>query len=134
MLVTITSGKSWIWRSSAPTSSRLHISVKEETLNETLDVENLADLVGTKIAYEAFSSLAPAYRDEILAGLDMSAEQLFFVNSCAKLCAQHAIPAKRYAPYRSRCIVPLMNMPEFSRAFDCAAGTPMNPREKCTFW
>ncbi|KAL1415640.1 hypothetical protein MTO96_029127 [Rhipicephalus appendiculatus] len=114
--------------------SVLYLIDQEEMLNETLDDENLADLVGTKIAYEAFASLLPPYRDEILAGLYMSAEQLFFFNRCAKQCAQHAVPGKRYAPYRSRCIVPLMNMPEFSRAFGCVVGKPMNPQEKCTFW
>ncbi|KAL1469043.1 hypothetical protein MTO96_025121 [Rhipicephalus appendiculatus] len=37
-------------------------------------------------------------------------------------------------PGRSRCIVPLMNMAEFSDAFGCAPGTPMNPPKKCSFW
>ncbi|KAH7957242.1 hypothetical protein HPB52_016509 [Rhipicephalus sanguineus] len=114
--------------------SVLFINGQEEILNETLDSENLADFVGTKIGYDAFVSLVPENRDETLAGLDMSAEQLFFFNSCAIMCAQHGIPGQRYAPYRSRCMVPLINMPEFSRAFGCAAGTPMNPRKKCTFW
>ncbi|KAL1458889.1 hypothetical protein MTO96_043391, partial [Rhipicephalus appendiculatus] len=106
----------------------------QEALDDALDSENLADFVGDKIAYDAFASLVPTSRDETLAGLDMSADQLFFVNSCAKVCAQHAIPGTRYAPYRSRCIVPMMNMPEFARAFGCATGTPMNPRTKCSFW
>ncbi|KAL1415637.1 hypothetical protein MTO96_029124 [Rhipicephalus appendiculatus] len=114
--------------------SVLSVNAQGEMLNETRDSENLADLVGAKIAYDAFASLAAEERDQTLAGLDMSAEQLFFVNSCAIFCAEHAVPGQRYAPYRSRCIVPLINMPEFSRAFGCAAGTPMNPLKKCTFW
>ncbi|KAH6933941.1 hypothetical protein HPB50_019133 [Hyalomma asiaticum] len=103
-------------------------------LNDYLDSENLADLVGTTIAYSAYASLPPKYKRVALAGYDMSTERLFFVNHCVKWCAQHSQLSNRYAPFRSRCIVPLMNMPEFSNAFGCAAGTPMNPRKKCKFW
>ncbi|XP_049276140.1 endothelin-converting enzyme homolog [Rhipicephalus sanguineus] len=112
----------------------LSLSRRQEILNDTVDSENLADLVGTRIAYTAFTSLSAEYEAETLAGLNMSAKQLFFINHCAKWCAQHSIPGKRYAPYRSRCIVPLMNMPEFSWTFGCPAGAPMNPHNKCEFW
>ncbi|KAL3184312.1 hypothetical protein MRX96_032113 [Rhipicephalus microplus] len=82
---------------------------------------------------EARAVHGKASRNETIAGLDMSPHKLFLVNSCAKVCAQRAVPGKRYAPYRSRWIVTLMNMPEFSRAFSCAAGTLMNPPNKCSF-
>ncbi|XP_037515032.1 neprilysin-1-like [Rhipicephalus sanguineus] len=114
--------------------SVLSLSGQEGTLSDELDSENLADLVGVKLTYDAFNSLESGYRDQYLAGLDMSAQKLFFFNNCAKWCSQEESDAPRYAPKRSRCIVPLMNMPEFSRAFGCAAGTPMNPTQKCTFW
>ncbi|KAH7956283.1 hypothetical protein HPB52_007877 [Rhipicephalus sanguineus] len=107
----------------------LSLSGQEEGLSEEEDRENLGDLVGTKMAYDALDSLERGYRDKTLAGLDMSARQLFFFNHCAQSCTEDD-----YAPFRSRCIVPLMNMPEFSSAFGCAAKTPMNPRHKCTFW
>ncbi|KAL3252521.1 hypothetical protein MRX96_054883 [Rhipicephalus microplus] len=113
---------------------QLLLTGQEGTLNDELDSENLADLVGTKVAYDAFTSLASGYRDQKLAGLDMSAQQLFFVNHCVKWCSEDDYVASRYAPKRSRCIVPLINMPEFSSAFSCAEGTPMNPQDKCTFW
>ncbi|XP_049276132.1 neprilysin-4-like [Rhipicephalus sanguineus] len=112
----------------------LSLSRQQETLNDLVDSENIADLVGTMIAYAAFASLSPQHKNETLAGLSMSSEQLFFINHCVKWCSQYRTSGRRYAPYRSRCIVPLMNMPEFSRAFGCATGTPMNPQEKCTFW
>ncbi|KAL3227157.1 hypothetical protein MRX96_048810 [Rhipicephalus microplus] len=106
----------------------------EDKLNYTVDNENLADLVGAKIAYQAFASLTSPERTETLAGLDLSSEQLFFVNYCVVWCAQHSQSPEKYAPFRSRCIVPLMNMPEFSSAFRCATGTLMNPAKKCEFW
>ncbi|XP_075730603.1 membrane metallo-endopeptidase-like 1 [Rhipicephalus microplus] len=112
----------------------LSISGEEPKLNHTLDSENLADLVGTTVAYSAYSALPQKYKDVGLAGFDMSTDRLFFVNNCAKWCAQNSVANGPYAPQRSRCIVPLMNMPAFSSAFGCAAGTPMNPRKKCTFW
>ncbi|XP_049271282.1 neprilysin-1 [Rhipicephalus sanguineus] len=114
--------------------SVLSSSGRQEALNATADSENLADLVGTMISYAAFDSLPAKYKRGTLAGLDMSAEQLFFINTCTKWCAQRSRPTEDYAPYRSRCIVPLMNMPEFSTAFRCAAGSPMNPRKKCAIW
>ncbi|KAH8039435.1 hypothetical protein HPB51_007313 [Rhipicephalus microplus] len=112
----------------------LSLSGQHETLNDTVDSENLADLVGTMVAYAAYSSLPQKYKDVKLVNLDISTERLFFINHCVKWCAERTTLEERYAPLRSRCIVPLMNMPEFSRAFGCAPGSPMNPREKCAFW
>ncbi|KAL3223692.1 hypothetical protein MRX96_049693 [Rhipicephalus microplus] len=112
----------------------LSLSGQHETLNDTVDSENLADLVGTMVAYAAYSSSPQKYKDVKLVNLDISTERLFFINHCVKWCAERTTLEERYAPLRSRCIVPLMNMPEFSRAFGCAPGSPMNPREKCAFW
>ncbi|XP_075729029.1 neprilysin-1-like [Rhipicephalus microplus] len=114
--------------------SVLSLSRQHDTLNDILDSENIADLVGTVIAYAAFAALSPQEKNETLAGLDMSPDQLFFVSHCVKWCSTYRTSGRRYAPYRSRCLVPLMNMPEFSRAFGCSSGTPMNPPVKCTFW
>ncbi|KAH6932393.1 hypothetical protein HPB50_005236 [Hyalomma asiaticum] len=105
-----------------------------DTLDDDVDSESLADLVGARLAYDTFSSFPEVYKGVTLAGFNMSSEQLFFVNHCVKLCAEKSKMAKRYAPYRSRCIVPLRNMLEFSRAFGCKTGTLMNPPEKCSFW
>ncbi|XP_049271239.1 neprilysin-1-like [Rhipicephalus sanguineus] len=114
--------------------SVLSLSGQQEPLSEELDSENLADLVGTKMAYDAFDSLVREYRDETPAGLNMSVQQLFFFNNCVKWCTEKKSEEPDYAKMRSRCIVPLMNMREFSSAFGCTLKTPMSPREKCTFW
>ncbi|XP_065300108.1 uncharacterized protein [Dermacentor albipictus] len=121
-----------------------HVDVlrrKQEVLNDTVDSENLADLVGTTMAYSAFRSLPPSKRDTTLPGVTMTPNQLFFVGHCTPWCeTQTTQPApwlsgrNRYAPGRSRCIVPLMNMPEFSDAFNCKLGSDMNPPNKCNFW
>ncbi|XP_075744548.1 neprilysin-1-like [Rhipicephalus microplus] len=114
--------------------SVLSLSLQEDILNDTTDSENLADFVGAKVAYAAYSSLPRNFKSGTIAGLNVSSEQLFFVSRCLKFCAQLIRSTERYAPYHSRCIVPLMNMPEFSSAYGCPAGTPMNPRNKCKFW
>ncbi|XP_049520703.1 neprilysin-1-like [Dermacentor silvarum] len=107
---------------------------RHQMLDDTLDSENLADFVGVRIAYHAFTSLSHRERTLTLAGLNISAERLFFISHCVKSCARYSRVTSEYAPYRSRCIVPLMNMPEFSNAFGCGAGQPMNPKKKCNFW
>ncbi|KAL3184012.1 hypothetical protein MRX96_006325 [Rhipicephalus microplus] len=114
--------------------SVLSLSRRQDMLNDTVDSENLADLVGTRIAYTAFTSLPAEHKAHTLAGLNMSEKQLFFIIHCTKFCAQYSVPSNRYAPFRSRCIVPLMNMREFSWAFGCPEGAPMNPYSKCDFW
>ncbi|KAH7959377.1 hypothetical protein HPB49_010629 [Dermacentor silvarum] len=112
----------------------LTLRARQQELDDTLDSENLADFVGARIAYDAFTSLPHHERILKLGGLNISAERLFFISHCVKSCAEYGQLTSQYAPFRSRCIVPLMNMPEFSNAFGCVAGQPMNPKKKCNFW
>ncbi|KAH6933942.1 hypothetical protein HPB50_019134 [Hyalomma asiaticum] len=113
---------------------RVHPLARQAALNDTVDSENLADFVGTLMAYSAFSSLPPSKRDVTLPGVGMTANQLFFVSHCTLWCEGQKTTSMRYAPGRSRCIVPLMNMPEFSEAFRCKEDSYMNPPNKCYFW
>ncbi|XP_075539432.1 membrane metallo-endopeptidase-like 1 [Dermacentor variabilis] len=110
------------------------ITARQATVNDTLDSENICDLVGTRIGYTAYTSLSGLQRHITLPGLNVTAERLFFISNCIKWCEYKHPQSLRYAPGRSRCIVPLMNMVEFSDAFACARGTPMNPPNKCDFW
>ncbi|KAL3236384.1 hypothetical protein MRX96_048248 [Rhipicephalus microplus] len=111
----------------------LSLNGLHETLNDTVDSENLADLVGTMVAYATYSSLPPKTQVKVV-NLDISTERLFFINHCVNWFAERTTLEERYAPLRSRCIVPLMNMPEISSVFDCTPGPPINPPEKCAFW
>ncbi|KAL1441918.1 hypothetical protein MTO96_031074 [Rhipicephalus appendiculatus] len=69
--------------------SVLYLTRQGGTLSDGLDSENLADLVGTKMAYDAFQYLVGEQRDQNLAGLNMSVQQLFFVSHCAKWCSEN---------------------------------------------
>ncbi|XP_075744112.1 neprilysin-1 [Rhipicephalus microplus] len=175
----------------------LSLSGQHETLNDTVDSENLADLVGTMVAYAAYSSSPQKYKDVKLVNLDISTERLFFINHCVKcwrrepvtlcsttsstrriwlillaprvfyvafttlplvqwdvtlpgvkrtaehlffigycikVCVSRYVVIEKYTPDPSRCIVPIMNMAEFSDAFECAPGSRMDPSKKCAFW
>nr|XP_037275824.1 neprilysin-1-like [Rhipicephalus microplus] len=107
---------------------------RQVVLNDIIDSENLADFVGTAVSYAAFTSLPPVKRDVTLPGVNLTAERLFFIGYCSKLSASRYVFNERYAPDPSRCIVPIMNMAEFSDAFGCAPGSRMNPSKKCAFW
>lgn len=114
--------------------SQRKMKARQAVIDDTTDSENLADFAGCAIAHAAYASLPARQRKLTLPGLNLTAEHLFFVGHCAKWCENMRQTAARYAPGRSRCIVPLMNMVEFSDVFGCAPGTPMNPPKKCAFW
>ncbi|KAH9359637.1 hypothetical protein HPB48_023097 [Haemaphysalis longicornis] len=56
-----------------------------------------------------------------------SGTQLLFIAYCLPKCRGSI--AGETPP--SACNLPLSKLPEFAHAFQCAAGTPMNPMEKC---
>ncbi|KAH9367624.1 hypothetical protein HPB48_009995 [Haemaphysalis longicornis] len=95
----------------------------------------LADLVGLRVAYAAFESLHQEQRAESLLLPDgkMGPEQLFFVAHCALHCGIRGQKADHplHVHGRHRCHLPLMHMVEFSQAFHCKRGSPMNPQVKC---
>lgn len=103
--------------------------------DDVTDSEIMADFIGLSGLYEAYLTAkeqagSPQGLQE-LPGL--SSDQLFFVAFCFKWCS-NARPTERYPEYEVRCNMPLMNMPEFSTAFNCSAESPMNPTKKCVFW
>ncbi|KAH7956284.1 hypothetical protein HPB52_007878 [Rhipicephalus sanguineus] len=110
------------------------LMARQEIVDDTLDSEQLADFVGVRTAHRAYRSLPDDQRAMRLPGIDMTAERLFFVSHCVKLCEGQSRAAERYAPASSRCIVPFMNMPEFAASFNCSQGALMNPAHKCDFW
>lgn len=45
-----------------------------------------------------------------------------------------ALKTWRHSLGKFRVIGTLSNFAEFSKAYECQPGTPMNPREKCSVW
>ncbi|KAH7972779.1 neprilysin-21 [Rhipicephalus sanguineus] len=105
-------------------------------LDDITDSEGFADFSGLQLAYAAYRTLPAAERDATVPDVGLSAEKTFFVAHCLKWCdlVKQRKPGGRYWPGRSRCIVPLQNMPEFATAFGCKTGDLMNPSERCAFW
>ncbi|BFZ14189.1 hypothetical protein BsWGS_17228 [Bradybaena similaris] len=106
----------------------------------TLD-SNIADVSGLKLAYRAYkawaASLTPIVR---LPGLTLSDEQMFFVKFAQMRCTKESYLDARstlsgkQSPDEFRVNGPLMNLPEFARAFNCPADSFMNPPNKCVVW
>ncbi|CAF1385129.1 unnamed protein product [Rotaria sp. Silwood1] len=117
----------------------------------TLD-ENIADNGGLRIAYAAYKRylkrhhlLSIAYlkhhQQQLLPGLNLTDEQLFFIGFAQTWCAkttpemaEAALVTDTHAHPKYRVIGSLSNMPEFSKAFKCPKGSPMNPEKRCQIW
>jgi putative endopeptidase len=99
--------------------------------------ENVADLGGALLAYDAWQAAGPA--TEAIDGF--TPEQRFFVGVAQASCG-HERPATQrlyaltgvHAPPRHRVNGVVANMPEFARAFACRPGQPMARRQPCSVW
>ena len=89
--------------------------------------ENIADLAGTVMGYEAFKKTSQYKNKEVIAGL--TPDQRFFlgyalawmINSRPEAIANQ-VRSDVHSPARFRVVGPLANMPEFYAAFDVKQG------------
>ncbi|KAH9375350.1 hypothetical protein HPB48_012845 [Haemaphysalis longicornis] len=90
---------------------------------------SLAEALGVGALLDAYkASAVRGQRDKRLPGLTgYSGTQLLFMALCLRKC-RGSIAGETPA---SVCNLPLIYLREFSEAFHCADGTPMNPAEKC---
>jgi putative endopeptidase len=103
--------------------------------------ENIADIGGVKEAYFAYQAWAAERGGDPAVAEGMSNEQVFFVAWAQNWCQHMAEPTLErrletdpHAPGEYRAIGPLVVLPEFAEAFECAEGTPMNPPNRCEIW
>ncbi|KAF2902180.1 hypothetical protein ILUMI_04005 [Ignelater luminosus] len=105
--------------------------------------ENIADNGGLKEAYRAYMKWLKKHSqaDETLPGLELSGKQLFFLNFAQVWCGSSRIEGMEnklksdvHAPGRYRVIGSLSNSDDFSNAYKCQRGSPMNPTKKCSIW
>ncbi len=103
--------------------------------------ENIADLGGTKQAWQAYQLWnqrnpdVPQYSEKI------TNEQLFFISFGQLWCTiatpeemRRLIKIDPHSPGLLRANLPMSQHPAFGEVFGCKEGTPMNPKEKCEVW
>ncbi|CAN7999460.1 unnamed protein product, partial [Ixodes hexagonus] len=103
--------------------------------DDNKDSEMMSDVLGLSGLLDAYAE--ETSRPESLLQLDglegYTSDQLFFISFCYKWCSNKR-PGRRYPDFSVRCNMPLKNTPEFASAFSCGEDSPMNPKEKCSFW
>ncbi|KAH8363486.1 hypothetical protein KR084_010899, partial [Drosophila pseudotakahashii] len=118
------------------------IQLKESTSQS----ENIADNGGIRLAYTAYrkwfdSQLPGDLAKETLPNLPYTAKQLFFISFAQIWCNDvhpkvkaFQVSIDQHMPGKFRVIGSLANFDEFSDEFNCPAGSPMNPSEKCSVY
>ncbi len=102
--------------------------------------ENIADLGGVKMAFNAYRSLRrDAAKVYVADGFDE--DQQFFLAVGQAWCSkdrpaevQRRLTVDPHSPPKFRVYGALRNLPDFAQAFKCAAGTPMHPATSCSVW
>jgi len=103
--------------------------------------ENIADIAGLKQAWLAYQAWQRRHPGPAPTVPGLTADQLFFVAQAQSWCSistpekerlrtatgEHSLP-------RFRVNGPVANHPAFAATFQCPAGAPMNPAEKCVVW
>ncbi|MBW2736271.1 MAG: M13 family metallopeptidase [Deltaproteobacteria bacterium] len=102
--------------------------------------ENIADIGGVKLAFQAFRQLR-AGAEEVVVAEGFSESQQFFLSVGQIWCGKQREQLARlraltdpHSPPRHRVNGSLTNSKAFARAFRCEANTPMNPSHRCDVW
>eukprot|EP00914_Ancora_sagittata_P002837 GHVO01005991.1.p1 GENE.GHVO01005991.1~~GHVO01005991.1.p1 ORF type:complete len:215 (-),score=8.46 GHVO01005991.1:610-1203(-) len=105
--------------------------------------ENIADNGGLKQAFKAYRTWVDeqGHEEPSMPGVSLTHNQIFFLNFAQIWCGTsrpesyiQAIRTGKHSPGRFRVIGSLSNSPEFSKAYNCPVGSPMNPVKKCAVW
>ena len=100
--------------------------------------ENIADLGGLRLAFNAYRSLAS--NAPIKSKRGFSPDQQFFLSFAQTFCRKATPAWERWAlkdvhsPADWRINGTASAMPEFATAFQCKAGAPMAPVQRCEVW
>jgi endothelin-converting enzyme/putative endopeptidase len=101
--------------------------------------EDVADLGGTRLAYLAWRRATAQQRLQPVDGF--TPDQRFFLGMAQWACENTRPEDERlmaatnpHSPGRYRINGVVANLPEFARAFSCAAGQPMVRAQPCKIW
>ena len=106
--------------------------------------ENIADIGGVKLAYQAYQTWKTAQKTPVQTDIDgLSDDQLYYLayaqSWCMKVTPQAAetqAHSNPHSPAKWRVNGVIVNQPGFGTAWTCKAGTPMNPGpdKQCKVW
>jgi len=121
--------------------SNFEVFGKKINGHQTLN-ENIADNGGIKLAFKAYKTLVEKEGTEgALPGLGLTEDQLFFVGFARAWCsiykkkaALRQLETDTHSYPKYRIIGTLHNYDKFAEAFNCKAGSAMNPEKKCSLW
>lgn len=106
--------------------------------------EDMSDLAGIQAAFNAYhrtqmNSTVPQLRLQELP--DFSTDMLFFLSFAQKWCRSNSgiqtrlkISKSVHSPEKYRVNGALSNLDAFAIAFNCSAGSNMNPLKRCESW
>uniref|UniRef100_T1JFA4 Peptidase M13 N-terminal domain-containing protein n=1 Tax=Strigamia maritima TaxID=126957 RepID=T1JFA4_STRMM len=106
----------------------------------TTQDENMADIAGLTLAYYGFLNWVSHHAEYKLlpAITDFTNEQLFFISYGQSLCAEltpetlsNELDGAKFSPNQIRVNGVVLQMAEFSSAFDCSYSSEMNAHRKC---
>lgn len=121
-------------------------TVEGEHINGQLTLgENIADNGGLDSSFHAYREWVATVlenREEMaLPGIQFTPNQVFFLSYAQTWCgsstpaaAKESLLTDPHSPARARVNGPISNSKEFSDAFQCKAGSLMNPTKKCKVW
>ena len=97
---------------------------------------------GLKLSYLAYQKWVKQNGPEpMLPKLNYSPSQLFWISAGNTWCIKarpetlkELVNTGVYSPAEFKVLVPLMNMPEFAKDFNCPVGSKMNPTKRCSVW
>lgn len=104
--------------------------------------ENTADMGGVKQGYQAYKNWVDENGGDSKTHVEgLTNDQLFFVSFAQVWCTVASpeflrvqVQTDPHSPGQFRANVPLSMNPDFAAAFECAEGSPMNPKERCEVW
>lgn len=120
--------------------STFEVQPKLNLNGELTNGENIADMGGLKLALAALDKIHAKKTERKVADGLSEEQQLFLANAqawCGKMrpeMEQTMVKTNPHSPARFRVNGPMANLPEFAAAWQCKAGTAMNPERKCAVW
>lgn len=115
-------------------------TVGDQHLNGRLTLgENIADIGGLQMAWNAFDARRADREDRPIAGF--TEPQQFFLAYAQSWCsnvreelARMRVLTDPHSPPKYRVNGAVSNVPAFQKAFGCEAGQPMAPVDRCVVW